>query len=96
MPVLLEPIAALTIRGPEGAVGALLAELAQRRGRVLSLGPCSPTEHEIRARAPLAELFGWANRVRSSSAGRASSALELAGYERVPERALARALERAA
>jgi elongation factor G len=95
-PVLLEPVAALTVRGPEGTVGALVAELAQRRGRVLSLEPCSPTEHEIRARAPLAELFGWASRARSLSAGRASASLELAGYERVPERALARALERAA
>ena len=95
LPVLLEPVAVLTVRCPEGAVGALVSELSQRRGRILSIDARS-NEHVLRASAPLAELFGWTSRARSLSAGRASSAIEPAGYERVPDRALAKALARAA
>ncbi len=95
-PVLLEPVAQLTIRCPEGAVGALVSELAQRRGRVLSIDALSAHEHTLCATAPLAELFGWTSRARSLSSGRATSTLEVSGFERVPERSLARALERAA
>jgi elongation factor G len=95
-PVLLEPVARLTIRCPEGAVGALVAELSRRRGRVLLIDALSSREHVLRATAPLAELFGWTSCARSLSAGRASSTLEVSGFERVPERALSRALERAA
>jgi elongation factor G len=93
-PLLLEPVAHLTLRSPEGAVGAPVAELAQRRGRVTGIDATS-LEHVVSASAPLAELFGWTSRVRSASAGRASCAMELAGYERVPERALSSAIERA-
>jgi elongation factor G len=94
-PVLLEPVVTLTVRGPEAAVGPLCGELSQRRGRIQSIEP-RETEHVVLAIAPLAELFGWTSRARSLSAGRASSAMELSGYERVPASALTRALARAA
>ncbi len=94
-PALLEPVVTLTVRGPEAAVGALCGELTQRRGRIQSIEALAG-DHELRAIAPLSELFGWTSRARSLSAGRASSTIEVSGYERVPASALKRALERAA
>jgi elongation factor G len=95
IPVLLEPVVTMTVRGPEAAVGALCGELTQRRGRIQSI-EAHAGDHELRAMAPLSELFGWTSRARSLSAGRASSTFEVSGYERVPASALKRALERAA
>lgn len=94
-PVLLEPVGALTVRCPAASVGALSGEIAQRRGHLTSLSE-ENGEHVIAAQAPLAELFGWTGRMRSLSAGRASSTFVLSGHERVPASAMARAIERAA
>jgi elongation factor G len=95
IPALLEPVVRVTVRGPEAAVGALSGELAQRRGRIQSI-EARAGEHVLVAVAPLGELFGWTSRARSLSAGRAVSAIEVSGYERVPASALSRALRRAA
>ena len=83
------------MRCPAASVGALTAQIAQRRGHLTSLSE-EGGEHVIVARAPLAELFGWTGSMRSLSAGRASSTFVLSGHERVPASALKRAIERAA
>jgi elongation factor G len=94
-PALLEPVATLTVRGPQAAVGALCGELTQRRGRIQSI-EAETSDTVLTGLAPLAELFGWTSRERSLSAGRATSVLRVSGYERVPPSALSRALTRAA
>jgi elongation factor G len=76
---LLEPIAQLTVTTPEDTVGAVLGDLAARRGRV--------TDSTTRGRAavvtatvPLAEVFGYATRLRSRTQGRGAFTMEAAGY----------------
>jgi elongation factor G len=83
-PVLLEPIMKLTVTTPEEYLGDFLGDLAQRRAQVVStdnLGEIST----IVAHAPLAELFGYSNAMRSLSQGRAGSSMEPLEYAPAPE-----------
>ncbi|MFF7985881.1 elongation factor G [Streptomyces sp. NPDC007901] len=81
--VLLEPVAEVTVTVPEDAVGGVLGDLAVRRGRV--------TGSETRAGAavltatvPLAELFGYATRLRSRTQGRGTFTTRPTGYAPAP------------
>ena len=84
----LEPVAEVTVTVPEEALGAVLGDLAARRGRVggavLRAG-----EAVLTAAVPLAELFGYATRLRSRTQGRGTFTSRPAGYARVPEGAAA-------
>jgi elongation factor G len=62
--VLLEPVAEVTVTAPEDAVGAVLGDLAARRGRV-SGSVTRAGSAVVTATVPLAELFGYATRLRS-------------------------------
>jgi elongation factor G len=67
--VLLEPVAEVTVTVPEDAVGGVLGDLAARRGRVSGTLTRVGTS-VITATVPLAELFGYATRLRSRTQGR--------------------------
>ncbi|MFJ6838421.1 elongation factor G [Streptomyces sp. NPDC091209] len=67
--VLLEPVAEVTVTVPEDAVGGVLGDLAARRGRVSGSLTRSGAS-VITATVPLAELFGYATRLRSRTQGR--------------------------
>jgi len=79
--ILLEPVMAVEVSVPEEHQGDILGDLTKRRGRILSLdaGPSGPLVH---AEAPLAEMFGYANAIRSLSKGRASYSMRPARFER--------------
>jgi elongation factor G len=83
-PVLLEPIMKLTVTTPDEYLGDIVGDLTQRRARIIKT-----TNHNgltfIVAHAPLAELFGYSNAMRSLSQGRASSSMEPLGYEAAPD-----------
>ncbi|MFE6526573.1 elongation factor G, partial [Streptomyces sp. NPDC057794] len=67
--VLLEPVAEVTVTVPGDAVGGVLGDLAARRGRVTgSVTRAGATV--VTATVPLAELFGYATRLRSRTQGR--------------------------
>ncbi|WP_262056734.1 elongation factor G [Streptomyces sp. STR69] len=81
--VLLEPVAEVTVTVPEDAVGAVLGDLAARRGRVT--GSTTRTGSAlVTATVPLAELFGYATRLRSRTQGRGTFTARPTGYARVP------------
>ncbi|MEU6355223.1 elongation factor G [Streptomyces sp. NPDC047072] len=61
--VLLEPVAEVTVTVPEDAVGTVLGDLAARRGRV-SGSVVRGGATVVTATVPLAELFGYATRLR--------------------------------
>ncbi|MEU0433883.1 elongation factor G [Streptomyces sp. NPDC006290] len=67
--VLLEPVVEVTVTVPEDAVGGVLGDLAARRGRVSGSLTRVGTS-VITATVPLAELFGYATRLRSRTQGR--------------------------
>ncbi|MFI9551895.1 elongation factor G [Nonomuraea endophytica] len=77
--VLLEPISEVTVTVPEDGVGAVLGDLAARRGRVTGTTTRSGGAL-VTAVVPLAELFGYASGLRSRTQGRASFTTRPAGH----------------
>ncbi len=82
-PVLLEPIMKLTITTPDDFYGDFVGDLAQRRARIAHTDSANGYT-VIESHAPLAELFGYSNSLRSLSQGRAGSSMEPLGYEPAP------------
>jgi elongation factor G len=80
---LLEPIMDLEVVVPEEYMGGVIKDLQSRRVEVQDLGYRGHLR-AIEARAPLAEMFGYATVVRSLSQGRASYTLAPASYAEVP------------
>lgn len=83
-PILLEPIMKLTVTTPEEYYGDFLGDLAQRRAQIVSTDTVGEIT-TIVANAPLAELFGYSNAMRSLSQGRAGSSMEPLEYAPAPE-----------
>ena len=82
---LLEPVLEVTVTVPEDAVGGVLGDLAARRGRVTGSTARAGTV-VVTATVPLAELFGYATRLRSRTQGRGTFSARPVGYARVPSR----------
>jgi elongation factor G len=83
-PVLLEPIMKLDIATPEEYLGDIVGDLQQRRSLICSTENRG-TDVVIEAHAPLRELFGYANAIRSLSQGRASCSMEPLEYGEAPQ-----------
>ncbi|MDC0773236.1 elongation factor G [Streptomyces sp. HD] len=81
--VLLEPVVEVTVTVPEDAVGAVLGDLAARRGRVTGSATRAGAA-VVTATVPLAELFGYATRLRSRTQGRGSFTTRPTGYAPAP------------
>jgi elongation factor G len=79
----LEPVAEVTVTVPDQAVGGVLGDLAARRGHVTDSTVRAGTA-VVTATVPLAELFGYANRLRSRTQGRGTFAARPAGYAPAP------------
>lgn len=80
---LLEPVIEVTVTVPDSAVGAVLGDLAARRGRVSGSAARAGTA-VVTATVPLAELFGYASRLRGRTQGRGTFTTRPAGYAPVP------------
>jgi elongation factor G len=81
--VLLEPVVEVTVTVPGDAVGGVLGDLAARRGRVTGSTTRSGSGL-VTATVPLAELFGYATRLRSRTQGRGTFTARPTGYAQVP------------
>ncbi|MFJ6673252.1 elongation factor G [Actinosynnema sp. NPDC091369] len=80
---LLEPVAEVTVTVPEHAVGGVLGDLSARRGRILGSTARAGTT-VVTASVPLAELFGYATRLRSRTQGRGTFTSRPTGYAPAP------------
>jgi elongation factor G len=80
---LLEPVVEVTVTVPEDAVGGVLGDLAARRGRVSGQVTRAGTA-VLTATVPLAELFGYATRLRSRTQGRGTCTTRPTGYAPAP------------
>ncbi|HPU05642.1 MAG TPA: elongation factor G, partial [Thermogutta sp.] len=85
--VLLEPIMRLEVTVPEEYVGDVLSDLQQRRAEIVRT-TVRGKNTVIEARAPLANLFGYSNAMRSLSQGRASCSIEPHSYGPAPAEVL--------
>ncbi len=83
-PRLLEPIMKITITTPEEYYGEFIGDLSQRRAQIVSTDTRGGITFIV-AHAPLGELFGYSNAMRSLSQGRAGSSMEPLEYAPAPE-----------
>lgn len=83
-PTLLEPYQKVFITVPQDMLGNVTREIQGRRGQILEM----KTEGDlvtVIAKAPVKEMFGFANAIRSATAGKAMWSVEHAGFEPVPQ-----------
>ena len=83
-PTLLEPIMEVEVTTPEAYMGDIMADVSQRRGKVLGI-ESADRRTVIRARVPEAELYKYAAALRAMTHGRAHHVREMVAYEPVPD-----------
>ena len=83
-PLMLEPLMRVEVETPSEEQGNLLGDLTRRRGNIIAVEP-GRTTVVLNAQVPLAELWGYANAIRSLSRGRASYSMTPSHFERVPD-----------
>ncbi|MCV7337628.1 elongation factor G-like protein EF-G2 [Mycolicibacterium senegalense] len=87
---LLEPIDEVTVVVPDDLVGAVMSDLAGRRGRVLGTDKADDDRTMVKAEIPEAELTRYAIDLRSLSHGAGAFSRAFARYEPMPDAAAAR------
>jgi len=82
--VLLEPIMEVEVETPEDYVGDVIGDLNSRRGRIVGMENKGVIT-AIKAYVPLAEMFGYANTLRSLTQGRGTFIMKFSHYDEVPQ-----------
>ena len=83
-PILLEPIMEVEVVTPEEYLGDVMGDLNSRRGKIEGFSARKDAQ-VIKARVPLAEMFGYATILRSMTQGRAIYSMQFALYQEVPK-----------
>jgi len=83
-PVILEPVMSVEVVTPEEYMGDVIGDLNSRRGKVEGMTPRKDAQ-VIKARVPLAEMFGYSTILRSMTQGRAIYSMEIAYYAAAPK-----------
>ncbi|MGQ9699252.1 MAG: elongation factor G, partial [Armatimonadota bacterium] len=83
-PIIKEPIMAVEVVTPEEFLGDVIGDLNARRGHIEHMEPGLGGTQILKAKVPLAEMFGYATTLRSLTQGRASYTMEPSHYEEVP------------
>ncbi|MCT7661471.1 elongation factor G-like protein EF-G2 [Mycobacterium deserti] len=87
---LLEPVDEVAVVIPDHFVGAVMSDLASRRGRVLGTDRVGDDRTVVKAHVPEVELTRYAIDLRSLAHGAGSFTRSFARYEPMPEHAAAR------
>ena len=83
-PVLLEPIMKVEVTMPEEYMGDVIGDVNSRRGQVLGMDDLGGGKI-VRAKVPLAEMFGYATDLRSRTQGRGNYSMFFEEYSPVPK-----------
>jgi elongation factor G len=83
-PILLEPIMDVEVVTPEEYLGDVMGDLNSRRGKIEGFSARKDAQ-VIKARVPLAEMFGYATILRSMTQGRAIYTMQFEFYREVPK-----------
>ena len=83
-PIILEPVMKVEVEGPVEFQGGIIRTLMQRRGQVLGTAEDDGGFTRVEAEVPLAEMFGYATVLRSSTQGKAEFTMEFARYAPAP------------
>jgi elongation factor G len=79
-PVLLEPIMAIEVVAPDEYIGDVIGNLSARRGEIAGMQMRTDGIQSLKAKVPLAEMFGYATALRSMSQGRGTFTMEFDHY----------------
>jgi elongation factor G len=82
-PQLLEPLMEVEVTTPDDFLGDVMGDLNSRRGQVEGMEPRGNAQ-VVRAKVPLAEMFGYATDLRSMTQGRATYSMQFSHYQPVP------------
>ena len=82
-PVLLEPIMKIEVVTPEESMGDVIGDLNKRRGQVEGMENSRSGARIVKAKAPLAEMFGYVTALRTITSGRATSTMSFSHYAEV-------------
>ncbi len=92
--VIKEPIMSVEVVTPEEYMGDIIGDLNKRRGQVTGM-ESKGTARVVKAKVPLAEMFGYVTVLRTISSGRATSSMEFSHFEEVPANIAKEVIEKA-
>ena len=82
-PVLLEPMMKVEIVTHEENMGDVIGDMNKRRGQVEGMESSRSGARIVKAKAPLAEMFGYVTALRTITSGRATSTMSFSHYAEV-------------
>ena len=91
-PVILEPIAHLTITVPDQYAGDVMGDMSSRRGRINGMEGVG-SKQVIKASVPYAEVVQYSLQLRSLTHGTGSYSFEIGEYSEVPRELAAKIVE---
>ena len=83
-PIVLEPIVGVEINCPATTMGDVTGDLSSRRGQVTGTNTLTAGMLAVGGLAPLAELDGYAARLKSMTGGQGAWTMSLSHYEQAP------------
>jgi elongation factor G len=92
--ILLEPLMKLEVLTPSEYVGDVIGLLSARRAEIQGMEPRHGNAQAVSARVPLAEMFGYATDLRSTTQGRGVFSMEFDHYSPVSESVANKVLNR--
>ena len=82
-PVLQEPVMKIEVVTPEESMGDVIGDLNKRRGQVEGMETSRSGARIVKAKSPLAEMFGYVTALRTITSGRATSTMTFSHYAEV-------------
>ncbi|MGD0837772.1 MAG: elongation factor G [Polyangia bacterium] len=83
-PTILEPMMLVEVQFPEEFQGAVIGQLNQRRGAIISTEK-NETSVTAMAEVPLADMFGYSTDLRSATQGKGEFSMEFKRYAELPK-----------
>jgi len=91
-PVIMEPIMKVEVVTPEQFMGDVIGDLNSKRGQVEEMFDRGQMK-VVKAKVPLASMFGYVTSLRNMTQGRASSTMEFSHYADVPNNVATQIIE---
>jgi elongation factor G len=79
----MEPIMKVEVITPEQNMGDVVGDLNRRRGQIEGMDSKGNSQ-VVKAKVPLAEMFGYVTQLRTLTSGRATSTMEFSHFAEVP------------
>ncbi|MCK4619351.1 MAG: elongation factor G [Deltaproteobacteria bacterium] len=81
-PFLLDPIMSVEVFVPESFMGDVIGDLNSRGGKIESIEPKTGLQ-SIKAKIPLAQMFGYSTSLRSATQGRGTFSMQFSHFDRI-------------